>query len=75
MINELQLDVIGREREAEILQLTFDERRQWITKCKPTFTDFCLKFPQLKEFNAHVSFTKFRLSVVKAQKTVNLPFS
>jgi hypothetical protein len=55
LLNELKIDGIDREREVEILRETFDARREWVIKCRPTYVDFVSKFPQLKDFNVHVS--------------------
>jgi len=48
LLNELRLEDFGADRHAEILELTFTARRQWVVNCMPPFMDFISKFPPLK---------------------------
>ena len=49
LINELRFEDIGTERKAAILEQTFDSRRKWVVQCRPSFGDYFLKFPPLKD--------------------------
>lgn len=66
LLNELKLDGIGREREVIVLLETFQARREWVVKCRPTYVEFVSKFPQLKDFNIHVSFYTLAFYFVNA---------
>jgi len=48
LMNKLRLEDLGSERRGEILELTFAARRQWVINSMPPFSDFIMKFPQVK---------------------------
>jgi len=48
LMNELRLEDLGSERRAEILELTFAARRQWVINSMPPFSDFIMKFSPVK---------------------------
>ena len=69
LINELRFEDIGTERKAAILEQTFDSRRKWVVQCRPSFGDYFLKFPPLKDMGIHVSsYDCLRINHVSAHR-------